>query len=109
MHTETYTANSEGDPEVFARDEAMENAMPSAVDIYEKFQAQKARVKPTTLNQLNVDFRCLQAARNVWQVTRNPYIAINDVSHPNNWTSHTLLKMAGVIQNAMGIPLYDKK
>lgn len=95
------------DEDVVARDKGMEDAMPTAEYVFERFQRNKERFANAPVGKLNLDLRALKAARRIWQLMRNPYIATNDASHPNNWTEHQLLTMAGAIQAELGIPTLE--
>ena len=114
MKEDIYQKYGFGDPAIEEREKAMEAAMPSAESILEKINAEQERIIrelpncPAAKHPINVKLEALQAARGIWQQMRNPYIAIDDPSHPNNWTKYELLTMAGIIQSALGIPTERK-
>jgi hypothetical protein len=99
------------DEDVEQREKAMETAMPSAEQIWEKFTRLQESVNskhpdaPSAKHPVNLDLRAVRAARKIWQKMRNPYIAIDDLSHPNNWSKLDLIMIAGAIQSEVDIPL----
>lgn len=114
MKEEVYLCYSEGDPTIKMRDDAMEVAMPTAEAILAHFNEGIDYLRkhcPTSRSvkeAYHLDLNALKAAREIWKHMRNPYVATNDASHPNNWTRHQLLALAGIIQTNLGIPVFEK-
>jgi len=114
MKEEVYLCYSEGDPTIKMRDDAMEAAMPTAEAILAHFNdgidylRKHCPTSRSVQEAYHLDLNALKASREIWQQMRNPYIATNDVSHPNNWTKYQLLTLASIIQLKLGIPIYEK-
>lgn len=80
---EVYMVYTEGDPKIAEHEQGMEDRMPSAQDIHNRFPA-------TNMHDLSI-------ARQIWRTFRNPRIVTNDASHPNNWNAFQLVKLAELL------------
>lgn len=83
MKEEVYQVYSYGDASVPTRDLAMEETMPTNETLLQ--------------SRPDVDPKALNTARKIWQRIRNPAVATNDASHPNNWTRFQLITIAKMI------------